>query len=76
MKGWKTLPNGDLEVSLMRSIETASDPEGAVAIRIEHERVAGQLEVIQLAMSPEDAEAMGRELIEVAQLMRLAKGRA
>ena len=70
MNGWKTRPNGDLDVSLMRSLETAIDPEGAMAIRIEHERVAGQLEVIQLAMSPEDAEAMGRALIEVAKAVR------
>ena len=76
MNGWKTRPNGDLDVSLMRSLETAIDPEGAMAIRIEHERVAGQLEVIQLAMSPEDAEAMGRELIEVAQLLKRPAGKA
>jgi len=57
-------------------METAIDPEGAMAIRIEHERVAGQLEVIQLAMSPEDAEAMGRELIEVAQLLKRPAGKA
>lgn len=73
---WRIRPNGDLDLSVLRSLETALSPDGIIALRLEHERVRGELEAEQFALSPDDAEAWGRELIQVAQLARAAKGQA
>ncbi|GEM_PF-3883539 len=76
MSAWDVRPNGDLEVSVLRSLETAVDPSGVIAIRIEHQRSAGVTEAVQIVMSPEDADMIGRELAEVARLLMKPEGKA
>ena len=67
---WKTRPNGDLDVSILRGVVTAIGPDGAVALRLEHSETVSDLSVTQLLMTPDHAETIGRELIQTARLAR------
>lgn len=73
---WRTRPNGDLDVAVLRSMETALGPDDVVALRLEHSARPGVTDASQFVMSPDDAEVLGAELIAAAQLARTAQGRA
>ena len=82
MNDWGRKPDGDLNLAVLRYTELAVAADQAVAVRMEYAEVQEQmtgsvpLTVLQLVMSPEDAEALAAEILQAALLARKTVGEA
>ena len=79
---WERREDGELKLVVLRDMEIAVAEGEALALRIEYAEVQEQLRgemapsAKQIVMTLDAAEALGRQLIEQAQMARSAKGQA
>ena len=79
---WERREDGELKLVVLRDVEIAVAEGEALALRIEYAEVQEQLrgEVAlsakQLVMTLDAAEALGRQLLEQAQMARVGEGEA
>lgn len=79
---WERRDDGELKLVVLRDAEIAVSEGEALALRIEYSEVLEQLSgkmassAKQVVMTLDAAEALGRQLLEQAQMARIAKGKA
>ena len=79
---WERREDGELKLVVLRDMEIAVAEGEALALRIEYAEVQEQLRgemapsAKQLVMTLDAAEALGRQLLEQAQMARAAEGEA
>ena len=79
---WERRDDGELKLVVLRDMEIAVAEGEALALRIEYAEVQEQLRgemalsAKQLVMTLDAAEALGRQLLEQAQMARVAEGKA
>lgn len=79
---WERRDNGELTLVVLRGVEIAVAEGEALALRLEYaevqEQLSGEMDLSakQLVMTLDAAEALGRQLLEQAQMARAAERRA
>ena len=79
---WERREDGELRLVVLRDLEIAVAEGEALALRIEYAEVQEQLRgemapsAKQIVMTLDAAEALGRQLLEQAQMARAAEGEA
>nr|WP_315051017.1 hypothetical protein [uncultured Brevundimonas sp.] len=79
---WERREDGELKLVVLRDVEIAVAEGEALALRIEYAEVQEQLSgemplsAKQLVMTLDAAEALGRQLLEQAQMARATEGKA